>query len=388
MPHAIMVPQGSSLEALPNELLDEIISNLSYPPPSLAKLHQPPSRNIVKSGIRDLKNLSCTSSRLLEVTRPRLFTHVCIDLRDVDEFLSFISATSLARHVSSAVIKGRHPSDDREDPFWWRRVLSYVDPQRITIIAPPSFIGKMTGAQVSEEHSWAFQAPLQILQLEQDTRSFDPPPLTHLEKRSTLLEARSWSSLLFNESSSLKAYNHYEYFLFKVPSLFSTWGSLEYVRPRPQRLISSPALSKLTSFRYTAVFPFYNHVKLVLNAVELMENLRSLSVQLAPCEGDKATELEQRGSMDPSDPWMEITTGYSLIGHSVSGMGNRGSLAEFCACDYALDPLRTELSPILEDILGDSEWAHDGQGTWTKKSICSAACAPATVEAIVRTAVA
>ncbi|GAB1194557.1 hypothetical protein APSETT444_003803 [Aspergillus pseudonomiae] len=383
-----MVSRGSSLEALPNELLDEIISNLSYPPPSLARLHQQPSSNIVKSGTRDLKNLSCTSSRLLEVTRPRLFSHVCFDLQDVDEFLSFISDSSLARHVSSAVVKGQDSSDDREDPFWWRRALSYLDPQRITVIASPSFIGKMAGAQIFEGHSWAFQTSLQILQLEQDTRSSDPPPLSHLGKCSTLLEARSWSSLLFNESSSLKAYNHYEYFLFQVPSLFNTWGSLAHVKPRPQKLTSPPALSNLTSFRYTAVFPFYNHVKLVLNAVELMENLRSLSVQLAPCEGDKATELEQRGSMDPSDPWMEIATGYSLIGHSVSNLGSRGGLSEFCACDYAFDPLRAELSPILDELLDESGWAHNGQGTWTKKTICSAACAPATAETIVQTVIA
>ncbi|KAE8371960.1 hypothetical protein BDV26DRAFT_275046 [Aspergillus bertholletiae] len=388
MPHAIMVSQGSSLEALPNELLDEIISNLSCPPPSLAKLHQPPDTNIVKSSTRDLKNLSRTSSRLLEVTRPRLFTHVCCDLQDIDELLSFLSASSLTQHVTSAVVKVQPSSDDREDPFWWRRALFYLDPQRITVIAPPSFIGKMMGAQIFEGHSWAFEAPLQILQLEQGTRSFDSPPRSHPGKCSTLLEARSWSSLLFNESSSLKAYNHYEYFLFQVPSFFSTWGSLAYDKPRPQKLTSSPALSRLTSFRYTAVFPFYNHVKLVLNAVELMENLRSLSVQLAPCEGDKATELEQRGSMDPSDPWMEIATGYSLIGHSVSDLGSKGSLTEFCARDYALGPLRAELSPILEDILGRSEWAHDGQGIWTKKTIYPAACTPTAVESIVQTAVA
>ncbi|KAE8355194.1 hypothetical protein BDV28DRAFT_129479 [Aspergillus coremiiformis] len=374
---------SSPFETLPNELLDEIISNLSSLPPSLAKLHQPPRGNIVKSGSRDLKNLSRTSSRLLEVTRPRLFSYVCFDLQDVDEFLSFVSALDLARHVISAVVRGRHSPDDREGPFWWRRVLSRLDPQRITVIAPPSFIGKMMGAQIFEGHSWAFEVPLQILQLERITRNFDPAPVSHLERCSTLLEAGKWSSLLFNESSSLKAYNHYEYFLFQVPSMFSKWGSLTHIKHRSQKLTLPLALNKLTSFRYTAVFPFSNHVKLVLNVVELMENLRSLSVQLAPSKGDKATELEQRGSMDPSDPWMEIATGYSLIGHSVRDLGNRSSLVVFRACDYAFDPLRPELSSILGDILDDSEWIHDGQGTWTKKDFKSGNFAAARVKAIV-----
>ncbi|KAE8386630.1 hypothetical protein BDV23DRAFT_140050 [Aspergillus alliaceus] len=366
MPHAIM---SSPLEALPNELLGEIISNLSSVPPSLTKLPKPPSGNIVKSNTRDLKNLSRASSRLLEVIRPQLFSYVCFDLRDVDEFLSFISTFGLARHVTSIVVKGRHSPDDREGPFWWRQVLSCLDPQRITIVAPPSFIGKMMGTQIFEGHSWAFQLPLQILQLEQATRRFDPQRVSYLEKCSSLLETRTWSSMLFNESSSLKAYNHYEYFLFQVPSLFSKWGSLAYIRPRPPKLALSLALNNLTTFQYAAVFPFYNHVKLVLNAVEMMENLRFLSVQLAPSEGDKATEIEQRGSMDPSDPWMEIATGYSLIGHTVSDLGSSGSLVKFRACDYAFDPLRPELSSILGEVLEDSEWLHDGQGTWTKKEI-------------------
>ncbi|KAF7588163.1 hypothetical protein BBP40_006100 [Aspergillus hancockii] len=362
-----MSPQGSPLESLPNELLDEIVSNLSTAPPSSIKLHNPPSGNIAKSGTRDLKSLSRTSSRLLEVTRPRLFSHICFDLRDVDELLSFVSAQDLARYVTSAVVKGRQSPDDREGPFWWRQVLSYLDPHRITIIAPPSFIGKMMGTQIFEGHSWAFEIPLQVLQLEQDTRGSDPTLVSHLEKCASLLEARTWSSLLFNESSSLRAYNHYEYFLFQVPSLFSKWGSLTYVKPRPQKLALSNALNRLTSFRYTAVFPFYNHVKLVLNAVELMDNLRSLSVQLAPCQGDKATEIEQRGSMDPSDPWMEIATGYSLIGHAVIDLGHKDSFVEFCACDYSFDPLRPELSATLGDILDGSEWVHDGHGTWNKR---------------------
>jgi hypothetical protein len=363
-----MSPQGSLFESLPIELLDEIISYLSTSPPSLSKLHKPPCGNIAKSGTRDLKSLSRTSSRLLEVTRPRLFSHVCFDLRDIDEFLTFISALDLARYVNSAVVKGRQFPDDREDPFWWRRVLSCLDPQRITVIAAPSFIGKMMSTQIFEGHSWAFEITLQVLQLEQYTRDFDPPSVSHLEQCSSLLEARTWSSLLFNESSSLRAYNHYEYFLFQVPSLFSKWGSLACVKPRPQKLALSNALNRLASFRYTAVFPFYNHVKLVLNAVEMMENLRSLSVQLAPCEGDKATEIEQRGSMDPSDPWMEIATGYSLIGHAVSDLGHRDSFVKFCACDYSFEPLRPEISATLCDILDGSEWVHDGQGTWTKRN--------------------
>ncbi|KAF9893015.1 hypothetical protein FE257_012426 [Aspergillus nanangensis] len=356
----------SALESLPNELLDGIIASLSAPPPSLYKLHQPPCARISKCETHDLKNLSRASSRLREVLLPRLFSHACFDLQDTDAFLLFVCTLDLGRYVTSIVVKGRHSPGSREDPFWWRQVLSRLDPLRVTVIAPPSFLGAMMGTQIMDGHSWAFQVSLQILQLERDNRGCDATSSLDYETCSSLMEAGPWSTLLFNESSSLKAYNHYEYFLFQVPSLFSKWGSAACSKSRQEQKILCHSLNTLTSFRYTAVFPFYNHVKLVLNVVELMENLQALSVQLAPGENDKATELEQRGSMDPSDPWMEIATGYSLIAHSVKEMGFRGGLVEFHVGDYSFDALRPELSIILEDVLGNTDWIHDGRGTWTR----------------------
>jgi hypothetical protein len=364
----MMPSQDSPFESLPNELLDEIIAGLATSPPSISKLHQPPTARIARCDTRDLKNLSLTSSRLREVVIPRLFAHVSFDLQDVDEFLAFVHAWNLSPYVTSIVVKGRHSPNNREDPFWWRRVLSQLQPLRITVLAPPTFIGAMMGTQIMDGHSWAFQVPFQIVQVERDVQDAGTISKLQLEKASSLLEAGVWSSLLFNESSSLKAYNHYEYFLFQVPSLFSKWGSVASIKPRRERLSLSHSLSTLTSFRYTAVFPFYNHVKLVLNVVELMTNLRSLSVQLAPCENDKATEIEQRGSMDPSDPWMELATGYSLIAHAVRDLGVRGCLMTFSTSDYALDALRPELSGILGDILDNSGWVHDNRGTWCKRS--------------------
>ncbi|KAL4897178.1 hypothetical protein BDV59DRAFT_169953 [Aspergillus ambiguus] len=364
----MVFPQESPFEFLPNELLDEIIINLSNPPPSISRLHQPPGTRIARCDCRDLKNLARTSSRLRQVVIPRLFAHVSFDLQDVDHFLDFVHTWGLGRYVTSIVVKGRHSPNNCEDPFWWRQVLSHLHPLHITVLAPPTFIGAMMGTQIVDDHSWAFQIPLQLVQLErsiEDTHPISNP--SQLDRASSLLQAGLWSSLLFNESSSLKAYNHYEYFLFQVPSLFSKWGQMASIKPRRERASLSHSLANLTSFRYTAVFPFYNHVKIVLNVVELMTNLRSLSVQLAPCENDKATELEQRGSMDPSDPWMELATGYSLIAHAVRDLGVRGRLVAFNTRDYSFDALRTELSGILGDVLDNSGWVHDNSGTWSKK---------------------
>ncbi|KAH2486076.1 hypothetical protein KXV28_000607 [Aspergillus fumigatus] len=353
----------SPFESLPNELIDQILSNLATDPPSWSRFDQAPCVRIVKSATRDLKNLSRTSSRLREVTRPRLFAHVCFDISEGESFLQFIQKWNLCRNVTSILARGNTGSDPQDDPSWWRRILHYLDPLRITLLAPPSFIGATLGTQIMDGHNWAFQISLQELQLERTQRQAAPPPVSHVEDCSGLLAAREWSSLQFNESSSLKAYNHYEYFLFQVPSVFNRWGSLS--RTHPESVSLSLSLNRLTAFHYTAVFPFYNHVKLVLDSAKLMTSLRSLSVRLAPCLNDKATELEQRGSMDPSDPWMELATSYTLVAHAVRDLGNK-SLVHFCACDYESDALRPELSAILTDVLGDSEWAHDGHGNWVK----------------------
>lgn len=221
--------------------------------------------------------------------------------------------------------------------------------------------------QIPEEHKWAFEIQSQILQLECEDNG-KPDLDSRAVEQPNLMECRPWTSMLFNEASSLKAYNHYEYFLYQVPSLFYRWASLAANQPPSERPPISHSLANLSSFTYVAVFPFYNHVQLVLDAVGLMKNLRCLKIQLGPSENDRVTELEQRGSIDPSDPWMEIATGYTLIAHAVRNLGRQGSLVKLTACDYAMEAVRAEIDVILGDILGEDAWTHNGHGIWTKKS--------------------
>ncbi|PWY92338.1 hypothetical protein BO70DRAFT_7628 [Aspergillus heteromorphus CBS 117.55] len=361
----------SSLVSLPNELVDAIISCLSLPPPSLAKLHQPPSSRITTSTSRDLKNLSRTSSRIRELVLPRLFAHACFKIQEVPGFLAFVAQRKLSRHVVSIVAKGVDPLDEQENRYWWRPVLDCLNPLRLTVLASPPLIAAMLDTRIVDEHSWAFEVPFQILQLEQTAQlqapSVSPAAATGLA--GGLLRTRAWSSLAFNESSALRAYNHYEYFLFQFPSIFHRWGCFAYLQPLPEEISPSLSLTSLTSFRYTAVFPFYNHVKLVLDTVGFMTNLRSFSVQLAPGQDDKTTELEQRGSLDPSDPWMEIATGYSLIAHAVRDLGNKAQLVKFSTRDFDFDALRPELSAILRDVLENCKWVHSGHGTWIREPV-------------------
>lgn len=358
---------SATLDSLPNELLYVILSDLALEPPSNSKLHDPPSLDIVRSPNRALKNLRRTSSRFDPLVRPLLFAHASVGLKDIDGFLSFVRHAELGRHVVSLVVSTHSPSlGTGED--WWRRVLSELDPLRVIVVAPPTVIGEAVHTMIVHAHSWAFEVQYQTLQLEQGAgggvERFTCPDLRNCPN---LLHARRWDALYFNESSSLKAYNHYEYFRHRIPSLFDTWGGEGNAPPPMGSFDALAALRFLTHFRYTAVFPFYNHIRLVLDVVDMMmPNLESLTVQLAPGRNNRVIESEQRGSMDPNDPWMELSTGYSLIAHAVRDLGAVKRLIRFQACDYDIEALRSNLSTVVGDVLPAAQWHHDGQGTWTK----------------------
>ncbi|KAJ6033633.1 uncharacterized protein N7446_008075 [Penicillium canescens] len=357
----------SPVELLPNELWDEIIGYLFTEPPSSKRLHHAPSLQLTESPTKDLKHLAQCSSGFLQLVRPQLFTHVRLNLHDEPDFHSFMTKSGLARHITSIIIAvGEDSPDHRADPFWWRRVLCYLDPAHIMVLAPPTFIGETIGSPIMDGHSWAFDIPLQILYMERECRFDGSSKLPDLASCTSLLRARPWTSVTFNESSSLKAYNHYEYFLSCVPSILREWGmmrgegrNMPLQRPRDLPLL----LHGLSTFSYTAVFPFYNHVQIVLDAVLRMGSLRRLDVQLAPDRNNHVTEIEQRGSMDANDPWMELATSYSLIGFTVSQMD---SLKEFRSGDLHVEAVRDDLLANLNDVIGDAAWVHDGRGIWKR----------------------
>ncbi|CAI7580270.1 unnamed protein product [Penicillium glandicola] len=348
-----MAASLSPLELLPNELLDQIISYLSTEPPSFGQIHHVPSLQLTQSQTKDLKNLELCSRRLFQLVRPQLFTHVRLNLYDEPKFHIFMIKSNLCQNVKSLVAIADETPDRPVDPFWWRRVLLYLDPRRVLLIGPPVFIGNTLDSPINDGHHWAFDLPLQILFLEREYIPSDPSQPLKMEKCTSLLESRRWTSMTFNESSSLKAYNHYEYFLSRVPSVLAEWGSSGVrgsTRSLQQPINLPNLLRRLTYFSYTAVFPFYNHSQIVLDAVVRMRCLERLDVQLAPSRDNHITELEQRGSMDPNDPWMELVTSYSLIG---------------CG-DLHVEAMRQDLLAVLGDVMGDGGWVHDGRGVWKR----------------------
>jgi hypothetical protein len=351
---------SSALERLPNELLDQIISYLDIEPPSRTGIYQEPDQNITSSQNKCLKHLSQSCARLANLVRPILFAHARMVLPDEPaQFCWFTHKWDLARDIKSMTILVTDENIPRDVLCGWiNYLLGSIDPLWLTILAPPKFIGEALEDMIDERHGWAFGIEYQILQLEQNNygnvAAHQPDP-----SKNNIFRTRPWTSLFFNEGSSLKAYNHYEYFLSQVPSVLGQWG--QEFTSMTHSLKYKQFFQGLESLTYTAIFPFYNHVELVCIAMQLLPRLRVLTVQLAPDENNHATELEQRGSMDPNDPWMELESSYSVIGFKIR---TQSSVEEFRTRDLHIEAVRPHLTRSLTEELHG--WAHDGQGVWTR----------------------
>lgn len=231
------------------------------------------------------------------------------------------------------------------------------------------------------------------LRLRQDKACLSPVP--HDAPRSHLFTARPWTHLSINESSSLKAYSQYEYFLRKTPSLLAS------LHDQSHRLFSHPSpfsllLSNLRHFTYTAIFPFYNHVETILHSVRTMANLTHLAFKLCPEPESSVIDDELKlalGHIDVNDAWMEFDTAYTLIAHTViyltplgcsdgeeaqpvhdppgpeSGgthLSGHGKLEEFRVDDVKMEGIRQNLEEVLSQRL-QMWWAYMGGGIWRRK---------------------
>nr|KMM66527.1 F-box domain-containing protein [Coccidioides posadasii RMSCC 3488] len=352
-------PPQASLLSLPNELLDHIISFLSSDTsPSLRNLREIPDHNISASPARDLKAVSRTTSRLRPLARPYLFSYSRYELRDQDRFLSFIRQYSLGRHVRSLVISVRSIFPGSEKPFWWKQLLAELDPEIITLIAPPFFLADIAQASLEGTHTWAFDVSLQTIHFQQPRRdrplhggsleSTASPPepdkaamgVDDVGRSDSFFTARPWTEILFNEGSSIKAYRNEKYYFLHLPSLMNHWGSVD---PLQNAILPYPVIRNMTNLRY-------------------------LSFQLAPSPKNlhKTFSEEQKlGSLDPKEPWMELDRSYWLISHSVRYLAVQGKLEQFRTWDFELQTLRESIVAKIDGRLR-SKWKHDGTGLWIK----------------------
>jgi hypothetical protein len=352
---------------LPNELLGHIIDYLDTECPSEVNWHQRPETTLTQSQTVDLKTISRTSKHLRHLVLPRLFAHARLDPNHCTPFLNFIRNHSLTPYITSLVahLPG---SCTHLHPAWWSRILTTIPLTTFTILCPPYVFAELTQTSLVSPDSWVFNMPYHALRFRQDH------PTLSCNTASHLFTTRPWTHLSVNESSSLKAYSQYEYFLRKTPSLIA---SLHHSPPPPPGSFLSPfssLLINLTHFTYTAIFPFYNHVETILHSVRAMSNLTSLTFKLCPEPESTVIDDELKlalGHIDLNDAWMEFDTAYNIIMHTVIYLtpdgGGKGKLEEFKIDDVKMEAIRENLEDVISQRLQEW-WVHAGEGVWRRKA--------------------
>jgi len=70
----------ASIEALPLELITQIISYLDTPPPSQTRIRREPRRKLFDNHTQPIKSLAVCSKQLRRLILPSLFKHARLDL--------------------------------------------------------------------------------------------------------------------------------------------------------------------------------------------------------------------------------------------------------------------------------------------------------------------
>ena len=366
------------LQELPNELLDHVIDFLETQCPSEVNWHQTPDPSLRQSSCHDFKHLSLTSHQFRASISPRLFTNIRADVSDLTLLLPFLTTNSLTRHITSAAIHipPSWPSDEQHfvilphitspfafttiaftsvPPTWWSTLLSTLPAlSSLTILAPPRHLGALFGHDVPVADSWLFNMPYHALRLQRPAPPVLPSPPTGTATGTATKPAPHlpWPHLSLHESSFLKAYSQYEYFLRVPPSLLSP--------PPPKPYL----FGHIRALTYVAIFPFYNHVDVLLASLASLPLLTSLTTRLAPHPESRIVEDEMeeaKGHIDVNDAWMEFETSYVLLGETV-GRGRLEGLREYVCLDVEVEGVRVGLEEGLRGRLGE-EWVYGGEGT-------------------------
>ena len=353
-----------SIESLPVEIRDEVLSYLDQDPPSHAELQQYENLEFLNSTLAPLKAVSVLSHRWRLIALQRLFRYarVCLDHQPhsichqtkediLGAFLEFIISCGLERNLKSLIIHTEHAwivenlDIDQSLDSLWPLVCKMPNLRRLQIIAPPGTLGSLLALPTYMENSWAFDMPLHsfLLELPQMANQRIYPA------SSNILSAAPWSSLRLTEGSFIRSYSVYEYYLNIPPCLMKSGVG--------------PLLDTLTSLSYTAVFPFFNHFRSeVLRFAIRCTQLEELSLQLVPdAESTILDDARRTSKLDVGDLWMEIDSAYG----AVPGLLTRHtSLNRFSTADWRIERIpRLIRGDGVDSLKG---WTEQGPGIWTR----------------------
>ncbi|KAK0629501.1 hypothetical protein B0T17DRAFT_489948 [Bombardia bombarda] len=213
-----------TIDALPTELLFQVLGYLETPPPSDDRLHDQPKRDMLDSHPGALKEASLVCKRWRATAMPLLFRHVHWkfsrfdmllyeqglnnDPFDIFPLLAFLQNNDLCRYVDSLTITagnsvglptsvglgevaertdasaGHHaptegplqpsnaPSRVDNSNWLWDLVFDIMDPTRVTILATPEMLAVLISCMLFLGDAWGFNPNmLHILSLSREARS-------------------------------------------------------------------------------------------------------------------------------------------------------------------------------------------------------------------------
>ena len=425
-----------SLEDLPFEVFDLILSFLDVTdPPSSTFLYEQPSVAMIKSNFQPLKNLSQTCHSMRRRTFENLFKHTKVQLtaerlpesqaracirdvrredgmfgrenlddaqmahithidrlffriEDVADFLSFVDVNHLGSNIKSVLFHVLNPDPgpgfDRADHLLeplLQEIIESINPETLTILAPPSVMADIARVRANMRDAWAFDMPLHTLRFRQPADSSGPAAL---KKDSEYDFRRPWCSILYNEGSFLDAYSTYEYFLKTTPSLLTLGcmchssilgdpGSppliqLGKVRHTVRLRESIHALAqdpwdKLQVFEFIVKFPLHTHVSSVLYGLYHCTSIVTLRTKLAS-HSDSDIWRDTAITSIHADLWMEFEESYRIILEVVHKMGGEQCLRSFETLDYA-SPGKETIADLFKQhqLVG---WYEREEGSWEK----------------------
>lgn len=337
----------------------------------------------------------------------------------LQDFLAFLHSHELVKVVQGFVLytdrmleeklhRFPHQAADRDWRFpasaaFWAHLLSVIDPDVVTIVAPPMDLACLTNCAIDTFGDWAFgDMDFHILSLRWETASSPSHPTTRFQNEaslsydslhavpsgypsvapSSLLALRPWTHLSLNEGSFLKAYGTYEFFERGPPSIVTSIEDCIMQTISPARLaghsdVPELMLTMLKSFDYTAIFPFSNHANFNL----LLHQVEELSLQLAPEPHNRILNDKVRvGKAELADCWTELMSTYGelvkplmtaqlLAADGTSTWGTRSPdimLKKLVSMDHAIIGVKEELDEVFIPLCLPV-WVEREDGVFTRQ---------------------
>ncbi|KAH8722437.1 hypothetical protein GQ44DRAFT_774935 [Phaeosphaeriaceae sp. PMI808] len=290
-----------------------------------------------------------------------------------ETFSKFVVKYDLKHHITSVVIHTdkeyelRHVSIadaplSRAVADIWSSIFHHLEPTRLVVASPPALLAGLLDTKMSSSDTWAFNMKMHYIELVQS----EPPRLEHMKFGcrpwgSALIHCRPWSHLGYNEGSSITAYSTYEYHLKHSPKM------LYLILLRLAQDVQS--CCNITSFNFTAVFPFVTNVTPIIRALHKISTLRRITFQLAPGPENNALDDPKRmGRAQRSDFWLEWNESYKIL-TTYLDIFDFDDDAEFVSQDCKNKLLEQDVTGYIESLRKrGAGWRQSGAeaGIWIR----------------------